>query len=44
MPSRHRFADVKALNGATWDERHGRKSREVAVREMGTDRIQSFKR
>ena len=23
-----------------WDERHGRKSREAAVREMGIDRIQ----
>ena len=27
-----------------WDERHGRKSREAAVREMGIDRIQSLHR
>jgi len=27
-----------------WGERHGRKSREAAVREMGIDRIQSLKR
>jgi hypothetical protein len=27
-----------------WDERHGRKSREAAVREMGIDRIQLLNR
>jgi CBS domain-containing protein len=41
LGSRHRFADVE---WSDWDERHGRKSREAAVREMGIDRIQSLKR
>jgi hypothetical protein len=39
--ARNRFADVE---WSDWDERHGRKSREAAVREMGIDRIQSLKR
>jgi hypothetical protein len=39
-----RTQSVERFEWSEWYERHGRKSREAAVREMGIDRIQSLKR
>src|SRR6266403_1136388 len=44
MGSRPNIAASRRVEWSDWDERHGRKSREAAVREMGIDRIQSLKR